>query len=65
MEGKRKVGRPRNEERGLERRDNVFKVRLTDEDFAALEELTKRTHMTKSEAFGTLLHYYGSRVISQ
>lgn len=54
---KRKVGRPRLEDSGLERRDHRVSVRLTDEEFEKVEKVSKKLKISRARALEMLVHY--------
>lgn len=57
MEERRKRGRPRLEDLGLERRDRRVSIRLTDEEFEGIDELSKKLKMSRTKTLETLVHY--------
>lgn len=54
---KKKVGRPRFEDLGLERRDNRVSIRLTDEEFEKVKKVSKKLKMSSAKTVELLVHY--------
>lgn len=54
---KKKVGRPRLEDLGLERRDHRVSIRLTDEEFEKVEKVSKKLKISHAKAIEMVSNY--------